>query len=142
MSLEFDWNHFDSIIGKPSSSKILRMLVINDKLSVKELKELTEISESQLHVLLRNLVEVNILMKITRGLYGFSNHPFAKLIKEAYLAIIREYLNNSIYNIQELIKKGEKEEAFEILKEIISIYKPLLERDFSRIMATLSHEFI
>lgn len=142
MTLQFDWNHFDSIIGNPSSSKILRMLTINDKLSVKELIELTQISESQLHVLLKNLLEINILIKVSRGIYGFSDHVFAKSIKEAYLEIIREYLNNSIYNIQELLKRGEKESAFELLKELIQMYKPFLEREFSRIMASLSHEFM
>lgn len=142
MSLQFDWNHFDSIIGNPSSSKILRMLAINDKLSVKDLIELTQISESQMHVLLRNLVETNVLVKISRGIYSFSNRPFAISIKEAYVAIILEFISNTIYNIQELVKQGEKDKGFELLSDLIQLYKPLLESHFSRIMATLSHEFI
>lgn len=142
MTSILDLNLFDSVIGNASSSKILRMFTIHEKLTVKELIDLTHISESQIHVLLRNLVEIKLLEKISRGLYGFSDLPYSNSIKEAYLSIVLEYINNSIYKIQELVKRDKKDDAFDIFDEILLIYAPLIKKHFSRILASLSHEFL
>lgn len=142
MSLTFDWNQFDSVVGSARASKILRMLTIYDTLTVKELMDLTGISESQIHVLLRNLLAVQLLTKKSRGVYRISDLQHAQSIRNAYLSILLDFINKSIYEIQELLRNQEKDKAFNRLDELLTQYEPLLQQHFSRVMASLSHEFM
>ena len=72
--------NLDMVLGNPSTQKILRLLSIHLLLSVQEIKSLSNISESQIHLTLKNMVESKLVKRSSRGVYELSQSAFTKLL--------------------------------------------------------------
>lgn len=134
--------NLDMVLGNPSTQKILRLLSIHPQLSVQEIKSLSNISESQIHLTLKNMVESKLVKRSSRGVYELSQSAFTKLLQEAYISNSIELVNDEISNIQDLLKQKEYNHAREKYKILLTVYLPLLKKHFHFIMSGLAHEFM
>ena len=142
MTVSLDPNTWDSIIGNPSTSRVIRFLTIHPVLSVKQLMDFIGISESQIHLILKNMTDINLVKRQSRGLYSLSQEKSATSLKEAYKSRLLEYLNQEIYEIQEQLKLDLLPEAKQRFRRMSELYQPLLKTHFKKVMSSLSHEFL
>ena len=129
-------------LGNPSIQKILMFLSIYESLSVSRLMELTELSESQLHLILTRMIKVNLLEKTSRGIYALSDEKFVAKLKEAYKSIIISNVSTQIDEIQSLLEENAYEKALTNFKELARKYEPILQTHFLFKMNALSHDFM
>lgn len=135
-------DELDSVLGSPISQKIVRFLSVHSQLSVKELVELTNLSESQIHLILNKMTDCRLVDRYRKGIYQLSNEPFAKSLKEAYLTKLIELINNETYIIHRKLREGRFEDARERFQTLARLYQPLLRTRFQFIMSGLAHDFI
>lgn len=133
---------YDGILGTPTSQQIIRWLSIWSDLSVKELCEKIGVSESQIHSTLRKLAGIGVVTKVRRGSYSLGTEPFVSHLKEAYLSNSTNLVNSNIYQIKQLLKRKEIEEAENLYNHLVKLYEPLLKERFSLVMHSLAHSFI
>ena len=129
-------------LGNVSIQKILMILSIHESLPIAKLLELSELSESQLHLILARMIKVNLLKKTSRGIYALSDENFVVKLKEAYKAMIISNVSSQINEIQTLLKENSYDEALAYFKELSKTYEPLLETYFAFKMNALSHDFM
>lgn len=129
-------------LGNPSIQKILMFLSIYESLSVSKLMELTELSESQLHLILTRMINVNLLKKIFRGIYALSDEPYVAKLKEAYRSMIISNVSSQIDEIQKLLKENSYDKALTNFKELTRKYEPILQTHFLFKMNAISHDFM
>ncbi len=132
----------DAILGTPSSQQIIRLLSIWSELSIKEIQEKLLISETQIHNTLKNLISINVIKKIRRGIYALATNIFADNLKNAFISNSTEIISNKIYYIQQKLKSKEIEIANAEFESLVLLYKPLLETRFAYIMNSLTHSFL
>ena len=135
-------NDFDTILGTPSAQKIIKFLVVWDKLSVKELAAKSSVSESQIHSSLKNLKAISLVEHESRGIYTLSDSPFSVKLKEAYYTGILEEINKKITSIKKLLKNNDLEQAkanFSLLK---MQYDPFLKAHFLFIIDSLAKQIL
>ena len=141
-SIKSDSFNFDSILGTPTSQQIIRLLSIWPELSVKELQEKTSLSETQIHNTLKNLISIDVVKKIKRGIYSLNTNSFTNSLKDAFISNTTEIINNKIYSILQKLKNGEREDAQNEFEVLVLLYNPLLETRFSKVMNSLAHSFL
>jgi hypothetical protein len=132
----------DSVLGTPSAQQILRILSTRDLIDLKELVRLTSLSHSQIQATLQNLIRIRLVVRQTRGIYKLNDSSMANNFKTTYLKTTIYFLNEQINIIFELLKKGEKDQAFAIFETISDKYSVILERNFSDILENLSHQLL
>lgn len=120
----------DSVLGTPSSQLILRLLSTREFMTLKELEDLTSLSQSQIQATLQNLIKINLVVRHTRGVYKLSESSLANNFKTTYSKATIYFLNEQINEIFELIKKGETDRAFIIFEQISKKYFAILEKNF------------
>ena len=133
---------FESALGNPSAQKILSLLVIWDKLSVKELASKSHVSESQIHYTLGNLKTIGLIVSESRGIYKLAESSFSEKLKDAYYTGLIQVVNAKISFISKLLHSGLIEDAkvnFSLLK---IQYDPLLKKHFLFIIDSLSKQIL
>ena len=133
---------FTKELGNPSIQKILMILSINESLSVSRLMELSELSESQVHLILGRMLKINLLKKPSRGIYTLSDELFVTKLKDAYRTKIISNVSSQLDEIQLLLKANSYEKALTHFKELVKKYNPLLQTHFLYKMNSLSHDFM
>lgn len=129
-------------LGTPSAQRIIISLVIWETLSLKELQKVAEISESQLHVIIKRLIISGIVKKEKRGIYTLGDESFVNILSKAYLEKIKHLINQKIYEIRSLLKKREIEIAFQTYNDLKENYQPVLSTYFSHILSSIAHSFL
>ena len=135
-------NEFTKELGNPSIQKILMILTIYESLSVSRLMELSELSESQVHLILGRMLKINLLKKPSRGIYTLSDELFVTKLKDAYRTKIISNVSSQIDEIQLLLKKNSYEKALTYFKNLVKEYDPILQTHFLYKMNSLSHDFM
>lgn len=138
--LEID--NYSNGLGNPSIQKLLFILTVHNQLPVNKLLEFSFLSESQLHLTLKKMMNINLVRRLTRGMYSLSEDQFVIKLKEAYLTKILDQINNKIIEIRELLKENDYERAFQLYKDIDLKFEPILNSHFSHLMNSISHEFL
>lgn len=143
MSVTLGHNYeFDNSLGTPSSQKILRFLSVWNVLSFQTLRELTSISESQLHNSLKSLLSLNVISRKSRGIYSFSDNEFAIKIKSAYYSLAISLVNYKINEIETFLDDGRINQARDLFRKVDQEYSPLLSTHFDFVMDSLVHQFL
>lgn len=135
-------NDFDSILGSPSAQKIIKFLVVWEKLSVKDLAYKSSVSESQIHATLKNLKSISLIDHESRGIYTLSDSLFSRKLSEAYYTGILEEISKKITIIKKLIKDNDFDKAktnFSLLK---IHYDPFLKTHFLFIIDSLAKQIL
>ena len=129
-------------LGNPSIQKILMILSIYESLPITKLMELSELSESQLHLILARMLNVNLLKKLSRGIYALSEENFVVKLKDAYKTMMISKISSQIDEIQLLLKENCYDKALTNFKDLTKKYEPLLQTYFLFKMNALSHDFM
>ena len=132
----------DQILGTPSSQIILRLLAVWENLSAKDIVKISELSESQVFTTLNRLLSINVIEKVQKGIYQFDSGKFPQFLKQAYTERSINHINKIIYEITNHLKNDELILAEEEYKDLILFYEPLLKRNFSHLLSSLSHSFL
>ena len=133
---------FDSVLGSPSAQKIIRLLVVWDKLSVKDLASKSQVSESQIHYTLSNLKAIGLVNSESRGIYKLSDSSFSLKLRDAYYTGLIEVVNNKISFIKQLLRDGligEAKANFALLK---IQFDPVLKKHFLFILDSLAKQIL
>ncbi|OLS23744.1 MAG: hypothetical protein HeimC3_23870 [Candidatus Heimdallarchaeota archaeon LC_3] len=136
------WNEFDTILGTPSAQKIIRILVTWDVLSVKSIVKKSNLSESQVHVTLKQLKRIDLIDNQSRGVYKLANNKFAKNIFDTYLGNNIEMINWKIAEVINLIKNKNFKQAKRNYKKLIQDFDPILEKHFIYQMDSLAKRIL
>ena len=120
----------DSILGTPSSQKILRLLYCWGQLSVKELISKTNLSESQIYNTLRSLESVNLVETVNRGLYSYTKNTFSMKLKEAYVSHLIQIIGKELHYLSSNIDKEDWKTIDERFTNLVTLWKPLLESNY------------
>lgn len=132
----------DQILGTPSSQIILRLLAVWNNLSSKDIVKKSELSESQVFTTLNKLVSIKVIRKVQKGIYEFDSGKFPQYLKQAYIERSIIHINKIIYEISNHLKNNELIKAEEKYKDLMQFYEPLLKRNFSHLLSSLSHSFL
>lgn len=133
---------YEKALGKPSAQKIITLLTCWNSLSLKEIIQKTGLSESQVHNTLKSLIELNIILKKSRGIYAISNSKFAKHLKTAYEDIIKQTTGNILFDISKNIDTLPLSELETKWKDLIDQFEPFLKEHFSNQLSSLSSHII
>ena len=133
---------FDSILGTPSTQKLFKLLVVWQKLSVKEIIEKIKISETQTYTILKNLEKIGIVEKKTRGIYSLTDNKFINLLKNAYSENLKEFLGKKLYQLSDILEENESELVIEEIIGLLKTWEPFLKEHFSHKLSTLSGHLI
>lgn len=139
---QVELNVLSKDLGNPSIQKLLFILTVYDQLPINKLLELSGLSESQLHLTIKKMLNIKLIKKITRGMYSLTDDQFMLRLKEAYKTKIVDDVNTKINEIWNYLKKNNLEESFNLFKEIDRFYGPILVTNFSYQLNSLSHEFL
>jgi len=132
----------DKALGTISAQKVFRTLTTWGRLSRMEIKNNTNIPDRELEEVLHTLVQANILQKETGDMYMLYTSPFVDRLTEAYLEQIKQYLNQQLYKIHQIIKLNEDEKASQLYTDLKKRYKPILTKYFSHQLSGLAHQFL
>ncbi len=127
--------------GTPSAQKIIQALVCWKIVSVKQLSEITELSESQVHVTLQSLIDADIVNRESRGSYTLSKSPFAQELKAAYETLVERVLGKFMYNLSSRLDELNPEEISRRLEFMLQRWRPMMENLYGSKLASLA-EFI
>lgn len=141
-NIKMNINEFDAVLGTPTAQKLIRFLVVWPSLSVQDLVNKSNISKSQIHITLKNLITHSMVISPSRGIYALSGTPFARSLKDAYHIKIVEQINSQIYHIKQLLKKKKISLAEDKFQELVTLYQPILHESFSTHLSSLSLRFI
>ena len=132
----------DRYLGSPSAQKLLQILACWDSLSVKEMAQKTALSESQIHVTLKNLEKIELVVKKGWGRYSLSDSQFAHLLKAAYLNILEQIIGNEIFQIATELDNTPSEELKIYYTSLVDRWEPILVQKYSARMNALAEYFI
>lgn len=132
----------DQILGTPSAQIILRLLAIWENLSSKDIITKSELSESQVFTTLNRLMSINVIVKVQKGIYTFESGKFPQNLKQAYTERSISHINKIIYEISNHLRNKELNQAEKEYKDLMNFYEPLLKRNFSHLLNSLSHSFL
>ena len=135
-------DQMDRILGTPSAQKIFRIMVCWEILPVKEIIDLSGLSESQVHATLLNLEKLTLIEKRSRGIYSSTDSSFSQSLKKSYLDQIIPVVGTIIFNLFKKISKAPKEEIWKEYVDLEKMYRPLLKKEFPFQMSSLVEEFI
>ncbi len=136
ISLEKE-NNLDRILGTPSAQNIIRTLACWEVLPAKELIKKTNLSESQIHVTLKNLIKIGIVISPSRGYYQFTKTEVVKKIQEAYTSILIQSVGEDLYKIMKTINEYTPEELAAILGRLQEKWGPIIQNHYSRMFSSL-----
>lgn len=132
----------DQTLGTPSSQIILRLLAVWENLSAKDIVIKSELSESQVFTTLNRLLSINVIEKVQKGIYQFDAGKFPQFLKQAYTERSINRINKIIYEITGHLRNDELNQAEEKYKDLMLFYEPLLKRNFSHLLSSISHSFL
>jgi DNA-binding MarR family transcriptional regulator len=127
----------DRILGTPSAQNIIRTLACWEGLPVKELIEKTNLSESQIHTTLKNLIKIGIVTSPSRGYYQFTQTEVVKKIQEAYATILIQSVGEELYKIMKTSSEYTSEELATILNKLQEKWGPIIQKHYSRMFSSL-----
>ncbi len=135
-------NDLDRILGTPSAQNIIRTLACWEGLPVKELIEKTNLSESQIHTTLKNLIKIGIVTSPSRGYYQFTQTEVVKKIQEAYTSILIQSVGEDLYKIMKTSNEYTPEELATILGKLQEKWGPIIQNHYSRMFSSLIENMI
>lgn len=132
----------DSALGTPLAQRLFRLFSIWQTLTYKELLNKSDISESQISVLLQRFVDTNLINKISKGNYSIQSTLFVSQLSQAYIDRSKELINNMIFKIHQELKMDNFTIASQIYEHLELFYLPLLEKYFQKQLSGLIHQFM
>ena len=128
--------------GTPSAQKIIQIVVCWETVTVKQLSEISELSESQVHATLQNLIDADIIKRESRGNYILSDSPFARELKVAYESLIERVLGKFMYNLNNQLDELTPEEISDRLDYMVKRWKPMMEKLYRSNLSSLAEHII
>jgi transcriptional antiterminator len=128
--------------GTPSAQKIIQILTCWETVTVKQLSEITELSESQIHATLQSLIEADIVKRESRGNYTLSDSPFAQELKVAYNALLERVLGKFMHNLTTRLDDMSPDEISTRLDYMIKRWKPMMEKLYRSKLSSLAEYII
>ena len=119
---------FDSILGTPSSQRILRLLFCWGQLPVKELVAKSKLRESQVYNTLRNLEIIGLITTLSRGIYAHTDTAFTKKLKEAYLSQHVQLVGKELHHLSSDLDQLSFEELDKRFTMLVELWEPLLNK--------------
>lgn len=131
---EDDEKSFDNIIdtlGTLSAQKIFFTLTAWERLSALELSAKTKLSESAIHQSLNRLKEVDLVEKVSRGVYSLKKSPKTEHLKNFCLEHLFEHVGQELYDISKSIGVDPIEDVEARLDEVLQQWKPIIDNKYS-----------
>jgi predicted transcriptional regulator len=135
-------DNLEKKIGTPSAQKIIPTLACWENLSAQQLSSITELSESQVHATLQNLIEIEIVVRESRGIYSLSSNSFTQSLKNAYIEKIERVLGKFMYNLSNSLESTEPDEVAEKISYMMERWKPMMERLYRTKLSSLAEYLI
>nr|MDO8116853.1 hypothetical protein [Candidatus Sigynarchaeota archaeon] len=128
--------------GTPSAQKIIQALTCWEILTVKQLGEMTELSESQIHATLQSLINADIVKRESRGTYVLSDSPFAREVKVAYSALLERIIGKFMYNLAMHLDDMSPDDIATRLGYMLTRWKPMMETLYRTNLSSLAEYII
>ena len=128
---------FDSALGTPTTQRLFNILVCWKRLSVKELIEKVNVSETQIYSILKNLEKIGIVEKKSRGIYGLTDSKFSQLLQKAYAENLKKILGTQLYQLTAEIEENTTEETLVRFSKLIRNCDPFLNEHFSHKLSSV-----
>ena len=116
----------DSILGTPSSQRLLRLLFCWEQLPIKEIINKSNLSESQVYNTLRNLESIGLVKTISRGIYTHTDSSFTIKLKEAYLSQLVQLIGKELHYLSSELDKLAYEQLDKRFTVLVALWEPLL----------------
>lgn len=117
----------DTVLGTPSTQKILRLLYCWEQLTVKELVKKTRLSESQVYNTLRSLESINLVEQVGRGIYTYGKDSFSLKLKEAYIIQLIQIIGNELHELSTIIDTEDVQKVDEKFTNLVELWEPILD---------------
>jgi len=128
--------------GTPSAQKIIQVLACWEIVTVKQLSEITELSESQVHATLQSLIDADIVKRESRGNYILSDPPFAQELKVAYESLVERVLGKFMYNLSIDLDSLSVDDISDRLEYMLKRWKPMMEKLYRSKLSSLAEYII
>jgi len=119
--------HFDSILGTPSSQNILRLLFCWGQLPVKKLVKKSNLSESQVYNTIRSLESVGLVESVSRGIYSYTKNDFSLKLKEAYISQLIQIIGQQLHEISTNIDIIDIKSLDNKFSTLVTLWEPILD---------------
>ena len=128
--------------GTPSAQKTIQILACWETVTVKQLSEITELSESQIHATLQSLIDADIVKRESRGNYTLADSPFAQEMKVAYSALLERVLGKFMHNLTTHLDDISPDEISTRLDYMLKRWKPMMEKLYRSKLSSLAEYII
>ncbi|HKZ41521.1 MAG TPA: hypothetical protein VJ044_11200, partial [Candidatus Hodarchaeales archaeon] len=127
---EFTTEVMDSILGSPSSQRILRLLLCWNQLPIKEIVKKSDLSDSQVYNTLKSLQSIGLVISPSRGIYSIPKTQFVEKLGEAYLPQLVQLIGKEMYLLGKDLDKIPFVELDRRFSLLVDRWEPLIDTHF------------
>lgn len=128
--IEFLTETVDTILGTPSSQRILRLLFCWERLPTKEIILKSKLSESQVYNTLRKLESIDLIESTSRGFFRYKTNQFSLKLKDAYIAQLIQLVGKELYKLSGDLDKSSFEVLDKHFTNLVELWEPILDSHF------------
>lgn len=125
-----DEKSIDRVLGNLSVQRIFFTLASWEKLAVTDIIAKTELSESIIHQSLKKMAEINLIEKVSRGIYSLNITPSTECLKKFYLQLLIEYVGGELFQISKNLDTLPIEESSAHLDQLLFKWQPVVEEHY------------
>lgn len=137
-----DEKSIDRVLGNLSVQRIFFTLASWEKLAVTDIITKTELSESIIHQSLKKMAEINLVEKVSRGIYSLNITPSTEYLKKFYSQLLIEYVGGELSQISNNLDTLPIEESSAQLDQLLFKWQPVVEEHYSFRVASLVETII
>lgn len=142
MTLQIDLRDYESKLGTPSSQKILNILICWKILPIKEIIELSGLSDSQVYLTIKNLETLYIVKQESRGIYSLTENQYTLNLEKAYTSILNRMIGQRLHYLSKNYEKMDLDDYVDELVELNRKWGPLVRKNFQSQYSRLAGHLI
>ncbi|HKZ42356.1 MAG TPA: hypothetical protein VJ044_15435 [Candidatus Hodarchaeales archaeon] len=127
----FTTQSLDSVLGSPSSQRILRILLCWNELPTKKIVKKANLSDSQVYNTLKSLESIGLVTSPSRGIYSILKTPFSEKLGEAYLVQLVQLIGKELYLLGKNLDSFPFAELDKRFSLLVERWEPLIDKHFS-----------
>jgi len=132
----------DKVFGTLSAQRIFFTLAVWEKLAVSDIIAKTKLSESQIHQTLKKLSNVQMVEKVSRGVYALTKTTTTEHLKKFYSQLLIEHVGEELYRLSKSIDTQPIEAVSVQLNALLLQWKPLIDQHYSFRVSSLVEAII
>lgn len=132
----------DKVFGTLSAQRIFFTLAIWEQLAVTDIIAKTKLSESQIHQTLKKLIEIQMVEKVSRGVYALTKNAATEHLKKFYSQLLIEHIGGELHKLSKSIDTQPIEAVSVQLNALLLQWKPLIEQHYSFRVSSLVEAII